>query len=396
VARDPRITTLLADFGANGEILDRAIRHSIELTRLANGEVRTIAEFINTKILPDLLDKLESRLRRGRTRGFDPGPWTTNWYREMTASLDAVVKTGFRIIKTRFRERLSLIARSEAEWQASVIRSASGPIHFSVNMPAASTLRTVVFSRPIMGEFYNTWWEGLTQTARSEVNQAIRTGIVQGETNDQIVRRLAGTRAQAFTGGVAGKWNRWAAGLVRTQVRHTTMRARQAVYRENEDIIKGERFVATLDARTTEICASLDGRVYRVMEGPTPPLHHQCRSDRIPILRSWKELGINLQEAPPGTRASLSGQVPSTLTYGDWLRQQSWEIQKRALGPTRARAFRMGMPVRRFVDDRLNVLTLSQLRQLEGLPPNIRSTLRVLPGWRPGLPTTPKGFAAAS
>lgn len=86
----------------------------------------------------------------------------------------------------------------------------------------------------------------------------------------------------------------------------------------------------------------------------------------IPVLKSWRELGIDVDQLPPGTRASMDGQVPSGLGYNEWLNRQSAERQDEALGPTRAALFRRGgLRVDQFTDFRGGIYTLDQLRKRE-------------------------------
>lgn len=86
-------------------------------------------------------------------------------------------------------------------------------------------------------------------------------------------------------------------------------------------------------------------------DGPVPPLHFNCRCVRIPVVKSWRDLGFDIDEVPEGTRASMDGQVPETQTYGAWLKTQPASVQDEALGPKRAELFRGGMTVDRFVRD---------------------------------------------
>ena len=147
---------------------------------------------------------------------------------------------------------------------------------------------------------------------------------------------------------------------------HVSSQSREAVYSENESLVKGVQYVATLDTRTTDICADLDGQIFKVDEGPRPPQHINCRSTTVPVLRSWKELGIDLKEAPPGTRASMNGQVAEGTTYGQWLKSQSTSTQNEALGPGRAKLFRSGaVSIHQFVDSTGRTLTLDELSRLE-------------------------------
>ena len=92
-------------------------------------------------------------------------------------------------------------------------------------------------------------------------------------------------------------------------------------------------------------------------------LHFNCRSVSVPVLKSWKELGIDAEELPASTRASMDGTVPADLTYGQWLARQSAERQDEILGPVRGKLLRAGrVKVEQFTDDKGNWLTLDQLR----------------------------------
>jgi len=91
-------------------------------------------------------------------------------------------------------------------------------------------------------------------------------------------------------------------------------------------------------------------------------------------LKSWKELGIDLQEAPEGTRAQMLGSkgvAMESTSYGEWLKKQPIEWQEEALGKTRARLFRTGqVSIDKFTDYSRTpprLYTLEELRKREGL-----------------------------
>ena len=83
----------------------------------------------------------------------------------------------------------------------------------------------------------------------------------------------------------------------------------------------------------------------------------------MPVVKSWKELGIDLPESAKSTRAAYDGQVPENLTYGEWLKGKSAEFQDGVLGKTKGKLFRAGMPIDRFVNRTGDVLTLDELRK---------------------------------
>ncbi|HHZ4751435.1 TPA: polymorphic toxin-type HINT domain-containing protein [Yersinia enterocolitica] len=91
-----------------------------------------------------------------------------------------------------------------------------------------------------------------------------------------------------------------------------------------------------------------------------------CRSMETLITKSWRELGIDIDEMDEGTRASMDGQVPAGTTYGEWLQRQSYRRQVQVLGETRARLMKdAGMRTDEFFTDTGEWLTLKQLQQFE-------------------------------
>ena len=190
-------------------------------------------------------------------------------------------------------------------------------------------------------------------------------GFAEGQTIPQIARRIRGTRAAGYADGILQEPRRAVESLVRTSLNHTTTTARESLYSKNSDLVKGwVQIVSTLDSRTTLICMNQDGKFYRIGEGPRPPFHFGCRTTTAPVLRSWRELGINRAEIPPGTRDSMDGQIPETMTYAKWLKAQPAEFQREVLGTARYEMYKAGTPIDRFVRDN-RVLTLKELEQRE-------------------------------
>jgi hypothetical protein len=88
-----------------------------------------------------------------------------------------------------------------------------------------------------------------------------------------------------------------------------------------------------------------------------------CRSHQVPVTKSWRDLGVDMDEFTPGSRASMDGQVPAETTYPQWLEKQSAARQDQVLGPTRGRLYRDGnLPVDRMYDNKGAFITLEELR----------------------------------
>jgi hypothetical protein len=135
------------------------------------------------------------------------------------------------------------------------------------------------------------------------------------------------------------------------------------LYTANADLIKGVQLVATLDGRTTLICELEDGNVYALGRGPRPPLHYNCRTTTVPVVKSFRELGLKGPRVTDNVRASMRGEVPAKLRYDQWLRRQPIKIQNQALGPVRGAIYRANpkMKLGRFADDLQRPMPLEQL-----------------------------------
>ncbi len=188
------------------------------------------------------------------------------------------------------------------------------------------------------GEVIEKAFRGIASAQADFISREIRVGITEGESIAKIARRLRGrlqfgsnqemtARAQALAGGTGMKLaNNQVRTIVRTSVNQVQTMANQAVYSANQDITKKYEYVATLDARTTALCGSLDGRKFKYGEGPEPPQHFNCRSTTVPIIDD-----DDLRKRFPDTRPSEVGRVPQDLSYPDWLKRNP-NMQTQALG----------------------------------------------------------------
>lgn len=351
--------------GVNQDILDAIITRSVFLQRVAKGESARISAFLKAEVLPNLLDRLAARMARIRSRGVDSGPWKTRALREALEGFDSIVADGMERAEGLVKERLGRLVVAEAEWNTRVLNETLYAV--DLRRPSIPMLRAIVTSQPFEGRILRDHFRSLEAATGEAIARQVRIGLAQGDTVEDMVARVRG-RGRAGIGGVWQTTTRGAEAVVRTAVNHVANQARATTVAES-GIIARERFVATLDARTTPICRALDGQVFPVGEGPQPPMHYGCRSTRIPIVPSLAELGIpgaKKREIPEGTRASIDGALPASETYGTWLKRQSEARQNEILGPRRAAIFRRGrLTLDRFIDDQYRPLTVEELVALE-------------------------------
>lgn len=84
---------------------------------------------------------------------------------------------------------------------------------------------------------------------------------------------------------------------------------------------------------------------------------HNCRGLYVPLIK-----GIDNEE---GERASVDGPVSAKMSYEDWLKRQSDDVQKDVLGPSRYRLYKNGASLGSFVTDG-RTLTLEQWKSVDG------------------------------
>ncbi|WPC03467.1 minor capsid protein [Pseudomonas benzenivorans] len=192
-----------------------------------------------------------------------------------------------------------------------------------------------------MGEWLTEQQVG-TQT---RIKQTIRLGIINGLTNQEIVKAVLGDGELSYrVDGPFSKARRHAEALVRTAAAHVTARADMAAF-ENTGIEK-YRISSILDSRTTPVCAALDGKVYFVNDPKrkVPPFHANCRSTMIAIFDD-DEPGID-------------------QTFEQWLIDQPEDDQIQVLGVERHKLWLSGIAIDRFVDlDTAELIPLSELRK---------------------------------
>ena len=229
------------------------------------------------------------------------------------------------------------------------------------------------------GEVITKAFRGIAVDQAERFSQVVRQGLLTGETTPSIAKRLIGNlqfgedaktvRQLVAAGGQAtAVADNQVMALVRTSINQVANTASQQVYEANQDITKKYRYVATLDSRTSSICAALDGREFEYGKGPMPPQHFNCRSTTVPI--------IDPDILPPSTiakRASADGPVPINTNYGQWLKDQPLKTQQDVLGPGKvpyfnrlAEKYGAKDAMAKLVRDDGSELTLEQLRKRYG------------------------------
>jgi len=345
-------------------LIEIATRHISHNERLKSHNVKEYAQFfegMKNSVTNQLANKDLTKFSRDRLLALE---------KNIASDLKEINSEAYKTLKSQARD----LAKYESGFEAKAL---SDVVDHSFNLPSTSQLNSAVFKTPlagIEGPMKGKLLDGIikdwSDRTVEKVNGAITAGYYQGKTTAAIVKDVIGTGAN-FTGGTLAQVKRDTEGIVRTSLQHAANQARQETWNQNSDIVKGVRIFATLDAKTSTICRSLDGQVYPLDEGPRPPFHQNCRTTTVAALDS--RFSILDEGATRSARDPETGEVykvDSQRTYYDWLKGQPANVQDSILGPTRGKLLRDGgLTSKRFAELQLSKnfqpMTLAEMKAIE-------------------------------
>jgi len=314
------------------DLLDATVRHQIGILRLSNATSAKMLALL-ARVEADVLAQLRALDMDGITA------------RRLDRQLEAV-----RLLYRQEYDRLNGILQADlddlADYEAGfAARQLRATVGGAFDRPTRAVVVAAVNARPFQGRFLSEWMAGLGEDNGRRVRDAMRIGFVEGESLQQLIARIRGTRANGYRDGILEINRRAAERIVRTSINHTAARAREEAFRSSP-LISAVQWVSVLDSRTSVVCAGRDGETYQIDSGPRPPAHFNCRSQITAVLDGF----------PPAER----------VTYEQWLKRQPTSVQNEVLGPSRAELWRNGdVPLDRFVDRKGEMWTLDELRRRE-------------------------------
>ncbi|MEQ4621208.1 minor capsid protein [Providencia vermicola] len=213
----------------------------------------------------------------------------------------------------------------------------------------------------------------IADDAKQRVEYAIRSGITNGDTTQQIVQRIKGSKRLNYQDGILNSTRSAIERDVRTIRSHVSNQVVENTFSQlGYDYLK---VVATLDGRTSKLCASKDGEVHHKNDSfSRPPYHPNCRTILVGCDKDGTLIGRRpfvadsrpVSKIPKDDRDGIIGQVNSNTNYSSWFGNQSAEFQREWLGKSRYELYKKGgYDIDRFVDPQGKMYTLNQLKTLD-------------------------------
>ncbi len=356
----------------NERLFDELTAHAVDLQQYSDGVARRMIALLN-RVDADLSAELAAALERMPADSF-----TVERLEALLGSVRQLNAAAYASVTEALQSELRAFAAYEAGYQSTLYQSvipAAVQVRYSIASVSPNQVYSAAMSRPFQGRLLKDWASNIEAGRMTKIRDAIRIGYVEGKTASEIVRGIRGTRAAGYADGLLQRPRRDLMAVVQTAISHTAQVAREQFNDANRDLIKAEVWRSTLDTKTSEPCRIRDGLKYEAgshkpighkvlwLQGPGR-IHWNCRSTSTPVTKSWRELGIPVDEISPSDRSSMDGQVPAETTFASWLQRQSAARQDQVLGPERGRLIREGgLKLPDLYSPNGRYLTLEELRE---------------------------------
>ena len=269
----------------------------------------------------------------------------------------------------------------EAEFAATTLNGVVQSEDFNSTVPSAAAVNSVATITPVkLGansySAYSSMMSNYWQKWTNEIDGIVQAGFLEGQTIAEITKAITAQMDLSKSGttkSVLDRATRAAKQLAVTGTNHYANTARIAFVDENDDILKGYRFLAVNDSKTSRTCARLDQTVWPAnspkLSSVTPPLHPNCRSALTYEVDDRFKLDTN--ETKKASSFNVDGKrdpkpIDSDSIYYENLKKLSARDQDAAIGPTLGKALRQ-MDAAKFAkmtgDSMNNPLTIKQMKQ---------------------------------
>lgn len=165
----------------------------------------------------------------------------------------------------------------------------------------------------------------ISTEADSVIRRELVRGIASGSGPRETARRMIKRAEGGFNGGLSR-----ALTIARTETLDAHRAAAAESHQANASVLAGWIWMTNLSSRTCPACIGMSGTEHKLSE-PGPQGHANCRCSRVPQTKTWRELGIDIDE-PPSTKPDA----------GEWFAGQDEKTQRGILGPARYDAWKKG------------------------------------------------------
>lgn len=343
----------------NQAFIDELLSGQIDLLRYSAG-VRAKVLGVLTRLQTDLTAKLQAGnlSEFGKLR-------TQQMLKQATDTINAYYATAQNMLN----EAMANAAEVAAGHTTSALKTTLDVV-LGTGLPSETFLGRVATNALVLGAPSSEWWSKQAKDTAFKFASTVRRGIAAGETNEQIVARIAGSPRKGIV-GVMDVARSNARSLVHSSIQAAANASRMETYRKNSRDFRAVQWLGTLDSKTCPQCGARDLKQY-TLDDPPQPIGHAMEWDGGPGVIHWScrciAVGVVKDIAglklPIGQRASSMGPVKGNVSFQQFLDRRGKAWQDENLGSGRADLYRR------------NKLTLEQLLSMDGTRINNVETLK--------------------
>lgn len=334
----------------NDQYLDAMITHKVNLERLSNGSASRVIDEIKRRIEASIVipDNLLSMTTRQSNR--------------IASQIESILKEIIITSYENFEQEMINVAQYEKKYNENTlvrIMPSAVVVNVAEDLDYSDIIKKLQVTE---NKTAKDVFERLANKTSSNYKKKIIDGYREGINPNDIAKQIFQAEKTTIFGATdLKKLENNIKAISRTAMNSINANVSKDILDRNKELLKGYLWTATLDSRTSLICAGRDGRVYPIDTKVRPPAHYNCRSILTPVFKSSKDLGIE-------TRASMDGQVPNDITYGDFLKKKSDSFIKDVLGEKRGQLFIDGkVDIDGFTDASGRTYTLEELAKRENV-----------------------------
>lgn len=132
----------------------------------------------------------------------------------------------------------------------------------------------------------------LSREASAAVRRELIRGVAAGTNPRETAAQMVARAEKAFNGGLTR-----AMVIARTETLDAHRAAAALGQEPHADVLAGWVWTASMSARTCQACFGMNGQQFPITT-PGPEGHQQCRCTRVPVTKTWKQLGFDIEEPP--------------------------------------------------------------------------------------------------
>lgn len=293
---------------------DDLLIHQIKSIFYSNYE----AEFILSD-LEEMIEEIEDRLRNIKNIR------TAKEVRRYLDDIEGLISDYIDGYEFHMKSVATSVAERESNWFGALILSS-----YAIGVVIPDSLSKNVSLMPYSTtNTISSFASGMKQRLNNTVKNNLNTGLFWGYGGEQLVENI-----EKPLESVKRAFSTETQEMVQSFVKTT----QRQIQKENRKIFTGYKWCSILDSKVCDVCAELNGTVYKdISTVPFIPIHYKCRCSTISFIQEDAE--------------------PDWDSFSEWIEELDEEDQLEILGRTRFDLWKSGeLEVKDFVNDGRKIL----------------------------------------